>query len=36
MRESMYALAPIVLVIYFVLYPAHLSTIASQVLSFLR
>ena len=36
MREWLFALAPAVLVIYFVLYPAHLTILASQVMSFLR
>ena len=36
MRESMYALAPIVIVIYFVLYPDQISVIVYQLMSFMR
>ena len=36
MRESLYALTPVVVVTYFVLYPGHLSIVASEVMRLLH
>jgi hypothetical protein len=36
MREWLYVLVPVVLAVYFVLHPAELGQLISQIVSFLR